>query len=66
MPEHDGDHASPPYPGAGVPVDSGEVLQTIEQAHKDGNTSELGDTEGADGHKKPGGLGALLAVLGVV
>ncbi|ANQ41144.1 potassium transporter Kup [Gluconobacter oxydans] len=65
MPEHDGDNAPPPHPGAGVPVESGEVLQTIDQARKDGNTSELGDTEGSS-HKKPAGFGALLAVLGVV
>ncbi|KXV22209.1 potassium transporter Kup [Gluconobacter japonicus] len=65
MPEHDGDNAPPPRPGVGVPVESGEVLQTIDQARKDGNTAELGDSEGSS-HKKPVGFGALLAVLGVV
>lgn len=65
MPETDGPHTSePPH---GVSTEKGEVLQTVEEARKDGHASEFGgDEDGSSGHARPAGIGAILAVLGVV
>ncbi|MFT8979397.1 hypothetical protein, partial [Gluconobacter oxydans] len=66
MPEHDGDHASNPPHGVGIPNDSAGIVQTIEQARSEGHTHEIGGGEEGSGHERPAGMGALLAVLGVV
>ncbi|MBS1061992.1 potassium transporter Kup [Gluconobacter wancherniae] len=66
MPEQDGDHLSTQSSGANTDPAVGEALQSIEQARKQGNTTEFGADEGTHTHKKPAGFGAMLAVLGVV